>query len=113
MFVPKLYRSEDLELMKKIINENAFALLISNQEKLWATHSMFLWNEAEEGFLETHISKANPQAKYLNDGDEVSYNRVYHITTERYEESPEIMVEIGDVLLTKDGAGIGNSAGGT
>lgn len=71
MFVPKLYRSEDLELMKKIINENAFALLISNQEKLWATHSMFLWNEAEEGFLETHISKANPQAKYLNDGDEV------------------------------------------
>lgn len=42
----------------------------------------------------------------LNDGDEVSYNRVYHITTERYEESPEIMVEIGDVLLTKDGAGI-------
>ena len=43
----------------------------------------------------------------LNDGDEVSYNRVYHITTERYEESPEIMVEIGDVLLTKDGAGIG------
>ena len=70
MFVPKLYRSEDLELMKKIINENAFALLISNQEKLWATHSMFLWNEAEEGFLETHISKANPQAKYLNDGDE-------------------------------------------
>lgn len=43
----------------------------------------------------------------LNDGDEVSYNSVYHITTERYEESPEIMVEIGDVLLTKDGAGIG------
>lgn len=43
----------------------------------------------------------------LNDGDEVSYNRVYHITEERYEESPEIMVEIGDVLLTKDGAGIG------
>lgn len=43
----------------------------------------------------------------LNDGDEVTYNRVYHITEERYEESPEIMVEIGDVLLTKDGAGIG------
>lgn len=43
----------------------------------------------------------------LNDGDEVSYNKVYHITTERYEESPEIMVEIGDILLTKDGAGIG------
>ena len=43
----------------------------------------------------------------LNDGDEVTYNRVYHITDKRYEESPEIMVEEGDVLLTKDGAGIG------
>lgn len=43
----------------------------------------------------------------LNDGDEVSYNRVYHISDERYEESPEIMVKQGDVLLTKDGAGIG------
>ena len=43
----------------------------------------------------------------LNDGDEVTYNHVYHITQERYEESPEIMVEIGDILLTKDGAGIG------
>lgn len=43
----------------------------------------------------------------LNDGDEVSYDRVYHITNERYEESPEIMVKQGDVLLTKDGAGIG------
>ena len=43
----------------------------------------------------------------LNDGDEVTYNRVYHISKERYEESPEIMVRVGDVLLTKDGAGIG------
>ena len=43
----------------------------------------------------------------LNDGDEVSYNRVYHISDKRYEESPEIMVKQGDVLLTKDGAGIG------
>ena len=43
----------------------------------------------------------------LNDGDEVTYHRVYHISKERYEESPEIMVQKGDVLLTKDGAGIG------
>lgn len=72
MFIPKIYRSEDKELMKKIINENAFALLISDKEKLSATHSMFLLNETEENFyLETHISKANFQAKVLKDGDEV------------------------------------------
>lgn len=72
MYIPKIYKSEDLDLMREIISENAFAVLISNQEKLAATHSMFLLNETEAGFyLETHISKANFQAKVLKDGDEV------------------------------------------
>jgi len=58
--------------MKEIISENGFALLISDKEKLSATHSMFLLNETEEGFyLETHISRGNFQAKVLKDGDEV------------------------------------------
>lgn len=72
MFIPKIYKSEDQELMKTIISENAFALLISDKEKLSATHSMFLLNETNGDFyLETHISKANFQAKVLKDGDEV------------------------------------------
>ena len=72
MYIPKIYKSEDEKLMKSIINENGFALLISDKEKLSATHSMFLLNENDGGFyLETHFSKANFQAKVLNDGDEV------------------------------------------
>lgn len=72
MFIPKIYRSEDLSLMKQIIDENGFALLISNKQKLLATHSMFLLNENDTDFyLETHISRANDQAKVLQDGDEV------------------------------------------
>ncbi|MCQ4036134.1 FMN-binding negative transcriptional regulator [Kaistella montana] len=72
MYIPKIYKSQDMELMKELISENGFALLISNQEKLAATHSMFLMTETEAGFyLETHISKANFQAKVLKDGDEV------------------------------------------
>jgi len=72
MFIPKMYKSEDQELMKKIISENAFALLISDREKLSATHSMFMLNETDDNFyLETHISKANFQARVLKDGDEV------------------------------------------
>lgn len=72
MFIPKIYKSEDQKLMKKIISENAFALLISDREKLSATHSMFMLNETDDNFyLETHISKANFQAKVLKDGDEV------------------------------------------
>lgn len=73
MFIPKIYRSEDNHLMKEIIRENAFALLISSENKIRATHSMMMLNEdnPEEIYIETHISKANPQAKILKDGDEV------------------------------------------
>ena len=72
MYIPKIYKSEDQKLMKEIIRENSFALLISDKEKLAATHAMFLLNENGGNFyLETHISKANFQAKVLKDGDEV------------------------------------------
>ncbi|SHG73585.1 FMN-binding negative transcriptional regulator [Chryseobacterium vrystaatense] len=73
MFIPKLYRSEDFDLMKEIIRENAFALLISSAEKIRATHSMMILNEddPENMYVETHISRANPQAKTLKNGDEV------------------------------------------
>ena len=72
MYIPKIYKSEDQDLMKKIISENGFALLISDKEKLAATHCMFLLNQNGGNFyLETHISKANFQAKVLKDGDEV------------------------------------------
>ena len=72
MYIPKIYKSEDRELMKQIISDNGFAMLISNKEKLWATHSMFLLNESGKDFyLETHVSNGNHQAKVLRDGDEV------------------------------------------
>lgn len=73
MFVPKLYRSEDLEVMREIIKENSFALLISSVDKIRATHSMMMLNESdpENSYIETHISRANPQAKILKNGDEV------------------------------------------
>lgn len=73
MFIPKLYKSEDRQLMKEIISENAFALLISSEDKIRATHSMMILNEddPENLYIETHISKANPQAKVLNNGSEV------------------------------------------
>jgi len=71
--MPKIYWSEDDHLMKEIIRQNAFALLISSENKIRATHSMMMLNEdnLEDIYIETHISKANPQAKTLNDGDEV------------------------------------------
>lgn len=73
MFIPKLYKSEDYNLMKEIIRENSFALLISSVDKIRATHSMMMLNEddPENVYIETHISRANPQAKILKNSDEV------------------------------------------
>lgn len=43
----------------------------------------------------------------LNYGDFVVYRDANHITIERYDESPEIMLKTNDILICKDGAGIG------
>ncbi len=43
----------------------------------------------------------------LNYGENVNYEKAYHISEERFLESPEIMLEENDILLCKDGAGIG------
>ena len=43
----------------------------------------------------------------LNYGDYVDYRDAFHISEERYIESPEIMLQSEDVLICKDGAGIG------
>ncbi|WBS73347.1 FMN-binding negative transcriptional regulator [Elizabethkingia meningoseptica] len=72
MHIPKIYKSEDFALLKEIISKHSFGLLISDKEKLFATHSMFLMNgKQDDFFLETHISKANFQAKALKNGDHV------------------------------------------
>lgn len=38
---------------------------------------------------------------------EIDFGRAYFITQRRYDESPEIMLEYGDVLLVKDGSTLG------
>ena len=43
----------------------------------------------------------------LNYGNYVDFRDAFHISMERYDESPEIKIEIDDILLCKDGAGIG------
>lgn len=43
-------------------------------------------------------------------GGRLYFDDVAHISNERYEESPEIRLQNGDLLLVKDGAGIGRTA---
>jgi type I restriction enzyme S subunit len=43
----------------------------------------------------------------LNYGDFIDFRDAFHISQERYDESPEIMLQRDDILICKDGAGIG------
>lgn len=43
----------------------------------------------------------------LNYGDYVDFRDAFHISQARYDESPEIMLRKDDILICKDGAGIG------
>ena len=42
--------------------------------------------------------------------NQLSWNDIDHITKARYDESPEIKLSVGDIVLVKDGAGIGKCA---
>lgn len=46
----------------------------------------------------------------LNFGEYVDMSQAFHITSERYNESPEIMLQSKDILICKDGAGIGKTS---
>jgi len=56
------------------------------------------YTEAGPLFLSVHS---------LNYGDYVDFRDAFHISQARYDESPEIMLQRGDILICKDGAGIG------
>ncbi|UTV38020.1 restriction endonuclease subunit S [Ensifer adhaerens] len=45
----------------------------------------------------------------LNYGDYVDYRDAFHISLQRYDESPEIKIRPDDILICKDGAGIGKA----
>jgi transcriptional regulator len=73
VYLPKLFKSEDYLLFKEIIRENSFSSLITFKERIRSTKAMFLLSEKSNNkyHLETHISRANPVAKYLEKEDEV------------------------------------------
>jgi type I restriction enzyme S subunit len=65
------------------------------------------------GLKAEEYTKAGPlflSVYNLNYGEAVDYRDAYHISRERYEESPEIQLQESDILLAKDGAGIGKIA---
>lgn len=59
--------------------------------------------KAEEYVVEGFALLSTPDIK----GPEIDFDGANRITRERYEESPEIMIQVGDVLLAKDGSTLG------
>jgi type I restriction enzyme S subunit len=62
--------------------------------------------KAEEYVSEGYIFLSTPNLK----GDEIDFENVNYITKTRYDESPEISIREGDVLVAKDGATLGITA---
>src|SRR5579872_5906871 len=59
--------------------------------------------KAEEYVDDGYIFLATPNIK----GSEIDFENVNYISEFRYEESPEIKLRVGDVLLAKDGSTLG------
>ena len=59
--------------------------------------------KAEEYVDKGYIFLSTPNIKT----EEIDFKNVNYINTERYFESPEIMLEVGDILVVKDGSTLG------
>lgn len=72
MYQPQKYKKEDQAYIFKFIQQHPFAAIVSNGNRLMATHIPILTEGNSKNFkLYSHIANHNDQLKYLNDGDEV------------------------------------------
>lgn len=74
MFIPKIYKNENIEEIRAFIQHNSFGILVSQtNQQLWATHIpiVLTTNTIGEEVLQGHISKANPQWQNFVEGSDV------------------------------------------
>ncbi len=71
MYIPAIYKNEDLAQVRAFLAANSFGILVSQSEgKPWATHIPMEISEKTDGktALVGHISKANLQVQLLANG---------------------------------------------
>ncbi len=71
MYIPAIYKNENLSDVRAFLAANSFGILVSQSEgKPWATHIPMEIAQNSDGkeVLVGHISKANLQAKHLENG---------------------------------------------
>ncbi len=75
MYVPQVYREEDLQEIRRLISAHPFATLVSHvQGTLWATHIPLKHTQDEQGhdLLQGHVAKKNPQWQELEDQESMA-----------------------------------------
>ncbi|SEQ75566.1 type I restriction enzyme, S subunit [Amphritea atlantica] len=97
------YRNPNIEWIKEIPADWAISYLGFE----CSVKARLGWKglKAEEYVDEGYIFLATPNIK----NSEIDFNHVNRITKNRYYESPEIMLELGDILVTKDGSTTGTT----
>jgi type I restriction enzyme, S subunit len=104
--IKKQYHNFDFEFSRsKEIDSWAIATL----NNLIEINARIGWR----GLKKDEYTKEGPlflSVNSLNFGKNVVFKDVNHISLSRYNESPEIKLEVNDILLCKDGAGIGKVA---
>ncbi len=86
----------------ELINTWASAIL----ENLIGIYARIGW----KGLTKDEYTEKGPlflSVHSLNYGKTIVFHQANHISNDRYDESPEIRLQINDILLCKDGAGIG------
>lgn len=73
MYTPKSFEIKDRAVIKELIEENGFGLLVSPGDPPEATHLPFLYAEGEgaNGTLYTHLARNNPQWQALRTDQKV------------------------------------------
>jgi transcriptional regulator len=74
MYIPKYYKNEDPDAVRSFIDNNGFAILVSQVSgRLWATHIPLMLDKTGDGkdILFGHISRANSQWKDFDKDQEV------------------------------------------
>lgn len=71
MYIPNQFRNENLTQVRSFLEANSFGMLVSVLDgRPWASH-IPLELSLDHALLTGHLSKANPQAKTLTEGQEV------------------------------------------
>lgn len=112
-------------ITKAVLTGLTDSTLMKDSEIKWIGKIPNNWNISRLGY-ESYIRarlgwKGLKAEEYVDEGvafisayniqdNSLVWEPLNHITEQRYNESPEIKLKIGDVLIVKDGAGIGKTA---